>query len=82
MSDRIPEVGDTVSRQHGPFQSIWEVYEVKPNGVILSYVGPVVYVGFDHPISAPNGTQLTFSPREDWCGRAHYSSLQYTNAED
>lgn len=69
------KVGDRADLQHGPFRAIWEVIEVKEAGAVFSYVGPVRYVGFEHPITAPNGEQMTYTPRDNFVGRAHWPTL-------
>jgi hypothetical protein len=69
------KVGDRADLQHGPFRAVWEVIEVGDHGAVFSYVGPVRYVGFEHPSTAPDGTQLTHTPRDCWVGRAHWGGV-------
>ena len=70
------KVGDRVSQRFGPFDSVWEVTEVNDRGAVLNYTGPVVYVGYDIPMAAPDGTQLTQTPREGFVGRALWDNVQ------
>lgn len=69
-------IGDKAELRHGPFKSVWEVTDINEHGAVLTYIGPVHYVGFEKPEVAPNGTQLTFTPRDTWIGKAHWPSVE------
>lgn len=74
-----PQPGDIYELKHGPFRSQWTVVEVTDRGAVLTYKPQSVhFVGFDRPITAPDGTQLTFGYGQDFVGRAHFDTLTQT----
>lgn len=69
-------VGERVVLQHGPFRSTWRVVEIKTAGAVLEITEEPEFVGYAKTLTAHNGDVLTTDPRQEWLGRAHFSSVK------
>lgn len=67
-------VGDVLQLIHGPFTSDWKVVEIAEHGAILEYDGGLQLTGFEHLLTAPNGTELTRKLGQEFIGRSHWAS--------
>lgn len=72
------KVGDEIEERFGPYRAFATVVEINERGAVLEYRFLAHLVGFDNPITAPDGTPLTTDRAHGFLGRAHWAGVNRT----
>lgn len=69
------KVGDVIEEKWGPYLAKATVVAITDRGAVLEYDYNAVLVGFDQPITAPDGTLLAEAD-QGFKGRAHWAAAK------